>query len=694
MRTVYTVIRLCLLAMLLVTTTIRTVTAQEASSIETQIMPNHEGLPYVMEKGWLSLPVGEETLRQRYVLRYPEQKAEWNGRLVVGVRGTDVGGSGYRRSWGEPMDYVIGRYAEDQRYAYAGIDVSSIDQIDRGVEITTRFTRFIITRLQEQQQRHIEHTYLAGLLQGGSIARMATEDPDSPYDGVLIISGGGGDMPTWLERHARIGALWPEVDPRKHADLPDDDPNVIAFAEILGVPVEARKFWRFTPHDRALAQLRQALAEYGLNGLTDDQLKQFRVADYTDSISFMEQLTAHTSTGKVTVPTIEVAGTHDDRVIREVMAYKDKVRDISRDAEQPSPADLYRLYRLQGVWHITLDPDFYYGNYGKTYTRHVHEAFASLDRRVTEHAPLPENRTLIPDPPEYRSFDKINNKLSKKPLILQDNRFSPQALRVYESARETAMQLNRFDMDTEHLLFALFEDEDSANRLRTLGMDLDAVRRDILRGESYQYQPMYFKRLFETQLEVKTVQPIDGTEQHAGRLMRITPEEAELAIEDRSRVIPFKQIIGAVKATGRGGDTSDLSLDQITSFWFKLHWRITTDQPIDGAKEHAGRLVQLRETALTIRVGDQSRMIPLDQIAACEYSDPDRSVFTRDISEIYVRQEVKQVLKVALTQAEALQAEQVTPEHILRALIRLHKGSVREYLERYKITYEKAEKQW
>ena len=53
------------------------------------------------------------------------------------------------------------------------------------------------------------------------------------------------------------------------------------------------------------------------------------------------------STANPSIPTIEVAGTWDDLVIRELRAYRDRVE----------PKDRHRLYQVEGVWHMSGDDD-------------------------------------------------------------------------------------------------------------------------------------------------------------------------------------------------------------------------------------------------------------------------------------------------------------------------------------------------
>ena len=57
--------------------------------------------------------------------------------------------------------------------------------------------------------------------------------------------------------------------------------------------------------------------------------------------------TVENSTAKPSIPVIEVVGTWDDLVIREVLAY----------AQRVEPKDRHRLYQVEGVWHMSGDDD-------------------------------------------------------------------------------------------------------------------------------------------------------------------------------------------------------------------------------------------------------------------------------------------------------------------------------------------------
>jgi hypothetical protein len=109
--------------------------------------------------------------------------------------------------------------------------------------------------------------------------------------------------------------LWPLIDPRSHAGLTNRDPRIVSYAEAIGTPVEARRLWPYT----------------GASAVTAKPL--------TGGVE--------NSTAKPSIPTIEVVGTWDDLVIREIRAYRDRVE----------PKDRHRLYQVEGVWHMSGDDD-------------------------------------------------------------------------------------------------------------------------------------------------------------------------------------------------------------------------------------------------------------------------------------------------------------------------------------------------
>jgi hypothetical protein len=169
----------------------------------------------------------------------------------------------------------------------------------------------------------------------------------TPFDGALVIAGAGGDVITRLDRQQRMAALWPLIDPRAHAGLSSRDPKIVRYAEAIGTPVEARRLWPYTGASAAAPPSRPAG-------------------------------TVENSTAKPSIPMIEVVGTWDDLVIREIRAYRDRVE----------PKDRHRLYQVEGVWHMSGDDD---GVQGFQYTA---ESRMKLDKDVAD--AMGESPSYIP----------------------------------------------------------------------------------------------------------------------------------------------------------------------------------------------------------------------------------------------------------------------------------------------------------
>ena len=259
---------------------------------------------------------------KRFVLRYPA--TGWNGALVVGAHGGS-GGDNY-----DPTGKVI------------GTDETALDDVigRHAVAAQLRLRQRRPRRRRRRRWRPRAHEsvrgpggcgdspsasgagparrYLLGLSMGGGIARAAAETPGTPYAGIVIVAGANGDLPTRAARQARLAELWPSIDPKAHPGLPDTDPKVAAFAAAIGTPVAARRLWPYTASGAVRAAANAAPPGAGTN-----------------------------STGRVQVPTIEVAGTWDDFVITELKAYRARV----------SPPDRHRLYLVEGVWHMSGDDD-------------------------------------------------------------------------------------------------------------------------------------------------------------------------------------------------------------------------------------------------------------------------------------------------------------------------------------------------
>jgi len=202
---------------------------------------------------------------------------------------------------------------------------------------------------------------------------MIAEAMPTPFDAALIIAGAGGDVITRMDRQQRIAPLWPLIDPRAHAGLSNTDPRVVSYSQAIGTPVEARRLWPYTGATAATATRPTGIVE--------------------------------NSTAKPSIPVIEVVGTWDDLMIREVRAYRDRVE----------PKDRHRLYQVEGVWHVSGDDDgiggFQYAaesrmkldkdvadamGGGPSYIPTVREAFDHLVRWVEKGTTPPSSQTVKP----------------------------------------------------------------------------------------------------------------------------------------------------------------------------------------------------------------------------------------------------------------------------------------------------------
>ena len=203
----------------------------------------------VQVKGTVPLTVDGTAVAKRYVLRYPE--SGWNGSLVVGAHGGS-GGSNFARD-GQvigtdetALDDVIGRHAVAAGFAYASVDRDGATSAAGGLALTNQFADVAAAELARRLGQAPARRYLLGLSMGGGIARAAAETPGTPYAGVVIVAGAGGDLPTRLARQARLAELWPAIDPKRHPGLSSADPKVVAFADAIGTPVAARRLWPYT----------------------------------------------------------------------------------------------------------------------------------------------------------------------------------------------------------------------------------------------------------------------------------------------------------------------------------------------------------------------------------------------------------------------------------------------------------------
>ena len=313
---------------------------------------------------------------KRFVLRMPTR---WNGSLVIGAHGGG-GGNNFDRAGNvigtdeTALDDVIGRHALAHGFAYASVDRDGAGNGEVGLQLTAQFTRLAKLEVEHRGGRTATHVYLVGLSAGGGIARLAVEASDELYSGAVIIAGAGGDLVTRLDRQVRMAALWPLIDPRANFGIAPSDPKMLAYAEAIGTPVAARRLWPYTGAGAVAAAARPSSA-------------------------------TETVTARIQVPTIEVVGTWDDLVIREVRAYSERVQ----------PRAKHRLYQVNGVWHMSgdddgvmsfqyiatarmkLDPDVANAmGEGPSYLPAVRDAFDDLVRWVERGTAAPPSQTVQP----------------------------------------------------------------------------------------------------------------------------------------------------------------------------------------------------------------------------------------------------------------------------------------------------------
>ena len=327
--------------------------------------------------GHARFTIGGKTVEKRFVLRLP---AKWNGSVVIGAHGgsggnaVDRSGRVYATSE-TALDDVIGEYVFQQGFAYASVDRDGIAGPDEGALLTIAFLAKADAEILKRTNLLPDRRYMVGLSAGGGITRRIAEDtPAGAVDGALIIAGAGGDAITRLDRQQRIASLWPLIDPRAHFGLNDSDPKIVAFAEAIGTPVAARRLWPYTGASAVAAASRPPGA-------------------------------VENSTATLSIPVIEVVGTWDDIVIREVRAYRERVEPKAR----------HRLYQVEGAWHMSGDDDgvagFQYAaesrmkldkdvadamGEGASYIPTVREAFDHLVRWVEKGVSPPASQTVQP----------------------------------------------------------------------------------------------------------------------------------------------------------------------------------------------------------------------------------------------------------------------------------------------------------
>ncbi len=330
-------------------------------------------------KGQVAVQIKGAPVAKRFVLRHPADATRWTGSLVIGAHGGS-GGNNFDPTGTvigtdeTALDDVIGRHAVASGFAYASMDRDGAVSAREGLALTNQFAAMATASVTSRLGRSPARLYLVGLSMGGGITRAAAEDPSRTYAGALIVAGAGGDLATRTARQGQLAALWPAVDPTRHPSLAPTDPKVMAFAEVIGTPVAARRLWPYT------------------------------ATNAVNAASRPPQPPGEDSTGRLMVPTIEVVGTWDDFVLNELRAYQRRVE----------PKSNHRLYQVDGVWHMSgdddgvqsfmyiasrmgLDPDVPKAmSEGPSYLPTVRDAFDRLVRWVERGETPPPSQTVKP----------------------------------------------------------------------------------------------------------------------------------------------------------------------------------------------------------------------------------------------------------------------------------------------------------
>ena len=188
---------------------------------------------------------------------------------------------------------MIGRYALGKGFAYASVDRDGSGGGRAGLGLTTQFTESRARR--ELTRRGVAkplRTYLVGLVGGrwhradgrrsdaGAVRRRADHRRRR-----------GRSRDASRSADADGGAVAADRSARAFRHVADKDPKLAAYAEANGTPIEARRLWPYTGASAVAAAARPPG-------------------------------NAENSTAKLTIPTIEVVGTWDDLVIRELRAYR------------------------------------------------------------------------------------------------------------------------------------------------------------------------------------------------------------------------------------------------------------------------------------------------------------------------------------------------------------------------------------
>ncbi len=270
------------------------------------------------------LPPGEPA--RRFVLRHPARFPDWNGTLVIaahrGLGGIRRGADGEELGTGETeLDDLVGWWALDQGFAWAGFDRAGLGAGPEGYRLTEAFARLMYDQVRPRLAKEPERTLLLGYGAGGGLARYAaTAAEEDTFDGALLVAATLGDPEAAARRREARLALAPDWAslPPDSADAPETadpgaapPPALAAYAEAAGMPPEGRRFWPF--HD-ALA------AAYPVPVLPGPPALLRR-------------------------PVVEVVGTLDDFVLPEVLSFRERT-------QQAGSAALHDLRLVPGAWRV------------------------------------------------------------------------------------------------------------------------------------------------------------------------------------------------------------------------------------------------------------------------------------------------------------------------------------------------------
>jgi poly(3-hydroxybutyrate) depolymerase len=187
------------------------VDAQGVSSVRTTRLVNSRSVACVEESGQIHFTLRDEQYALRFVLRFPADRNEWSGRLVIGVHG-ETGSTVRYGPGGEEigthetqLDDMFGRHALDAGHAYASFE-RGVGGRDDALVILYGFGRVMRERLAAASGREPSHIYLAGWSTGGTLARYAAEDSRPRFDGVVVVAGVGGN-PAWTTGLPRVPTI-------------------------------------------------------------------------------------------------------------------------------------------------------------------------------------------------------------------------------------------------------------------------------------------------------------------------------------------------------------------------------------------------------------------------------------------------------------------------------------------------------